>query len=170
MDSALLSELKKHTILRMQENTPRIARCLEELSEAEVWQRPNGSSNSMGNLILHLCGNITQYIIASIGGEKDLRERDLEFSATGGFTKKELIEKLQNTVEKAVEIISKASEAELLRERAVQAYRFSGAGNIIHAVEHYSYHTGQIAFWTKLVKDKDLGFFAGVDLNKKQGD
>lgn len=64
-------------------------------------------------------------------------------------------------------MIQNISDEELLRVRAVQAYEFSGAGNIIHVVEHYSYHTGQIAFWTKLLKNKDLGFFAGVDLNQK---
>jgi len=153
--------------MRMNENTPRIAKCLDQLSEEEVWQRPNAASNSMGNLILHLCGNITQYIISSLGGKEDLRVRDEEFSANGGYSKKDLIQKLQSTVEAANEVIQNTSEDELLRVRPVQAYEFSGLGNIIHAVEHYSYHTGQIAFWTKLVKNKDLGFYAGVDLNKK---
>lgn len=163
----LSTELKNHAILRMQENTPRISKCLDQLTEEEVWQRPNDASNSMGNLILHLCGNITQYIISSLGGKKDLRVRDEEFDARGGYTKKQLIEKLEKTVNEAIEVIQNAPEEDLLRVRAVQAYQFSGAGNIIHAVEHYSYHTGQIAFWTKLLKNKDLGFYTGVDLNKK---
>ncbi len=167
MASPFSPELKHHAILRMEENTPRIEKCLNELTEAEVWQRPNASSNSMGNLILHLCGNITQYIISSLGGKPDLRLRDEEFAAQGGYTKQELVDKLKATVDAAIEVIKNASDEELLRVRPVQAYKFSGIGNVIHAVEHYSYHTGQIAFWTKLLKDKDLGFYAGVDLNKK---
>lgn len=167
MASSFSSELKHHAILRMEENTPRIEKCLNELTEAEVWQRPNASSNSMGNLILHLCGNITQYIISSLGGKADLRQRDEEFAAQGGYSRKELMQKLKATVDEAVKVIEAASEEELLKVRPVQAYEFSGIGNIIHAVEHYSYHTGQIAFWTKLLKDKDLGFYAGVDLNQK---
>lgn len=167
MNSSLANELIAHAILRMEENTPRIEKCLHELTEEEVWQRPNPSSNSVGNLILHLCGNITQYVISSLGGKPDLRERDAEFSATGGLSKQALIDKLKATVDGAVQVIQNISDEELLRVRAVQAYEFSGAGNIIHVVEHYSYHTGQIAFWTKLLKNKDLGFFAGVDLNQK---
>ncbi len=167
MSSPLALEIKQHAIMRMQENTPRISKCLDQLSEDEVWQRPNGASNSMGNLILHLCGNITQYTISSIGGKEDQRVRDEEFDAKGGYTKNQLIEKLEATVQEAIDVIQNCSDEELLRVRHVQAYEFSGAGNIIHAVEHYSYHTGQIAFWTKLLRNQDLGFYAGVDLNKK---
>lgn len=167
MLSPVASELINHAVLRMSENTPRIVRCLHELTEEEVWQRPNASSNSIGNLILHLCGNITQYIISSLGGKEDLRVRDEEFAAVGGYTKAQLISKLEHTVSETIRIIKNATEEELLRQRPVQAYHFSGIGNIIHVVEHYSYHTGQIAFWTKLLKNKDLGFYAGVDLNKK---
>lgn len=167
MLSPIAAELINHAVLRMSENTPRIVRCLDELSEEEVWQRPNASSNSIGNLVLHLCGNITQYIVSSLGGKDDLRVRDEEFAATGGYTKAQLIKKLEGTLSEAIHIIKNVTEEELLRQRHVQAYCFSGIGNIIHVAEHYSYHTGQIAFWTKLLKNKDLGFYAGVDLNKK---
>ncbi len=167
MSSPVAAELIHHAVLRMSENTPRIAKCMQELTEEEVWQRPNASSNSIGNLILHLCGNITQYIISSLGGKDDLRVRDEEFAAVGGYTRAQLISKLEGTVSEAIQIIKNATEEEALRQRPVQAYNFSGIGNIIHVVEHYSYHTGQIAFWTKLLKNKDLGFYAGVDLNKK---
>jgi len=167
MLSPVAAELIHHAVLRMSENTPRIAKCMQELTEEEVWQRPNASSNSIGNLILHLCGNITQYIISSLGGKDDLRVRDEEFAAVGGYTRAQLISKLEGTVSEAIQIMKNATEEELLKQRPVQAYNFSGIGNIIHVVEHYSYHTGQIAFWTKLLKNKDLGFYAGVDLNKK---
>lgn len=151
----------------MEENTPRIEKCLAELSEEEVWQRPNPASNSVGNLILHLCGNITQYAIASLGNRPDARDRDAEFAAEGGFSKSELLEKLTSTVNQAVETIRSASREELLRERTVQGFDMSGIGIIVHVCEHYSYHTGQIAFWTKILKNKDLGFYAGVDLTVK---
>ena len=165
--SLLAVEVKQHAIMRLQENTQKIAKCLDQLSEVEIWQRPNASSNSMGNLILHLCGNITQYIISSLGGKEDRRVRDEEFDAKGGYSKKELQLKLESTIAQAIEVIQTISEEELLRVRPVQAYEFSGVGNVIHAVEHYSYHTGQIAFWTKQVRNKDLGFYAAVDLNRK---
>lgn len=162
-----IQEIKAQIILRMEENTPRIEKCLTELSEEEVWQRPNAASNSVGNLILHLCGNITQYVIASLGKRPDARDRDAEFAAEGGFSKAELLEKLTWTVKEAVETIRRASREELLRERAVQGFQMSGIGIIVHVCEHYSYHTGQIAFWTKILKNKDLGFYAGMDLTVK---
>lgn len=167
MTDELLKEVKEHSIYRIERSTPRIVTCMGQLSEEEVWLRPNEASNSVGNLVLHICGNMTQYIISSIGGQPDDRERDKEFSATGGFTKRELIDKLTNTTLEAVRVISEASLEELLRIRSVQGYSYSGIGNIIHVTEHYSYHTGQIALWTKLLKNKDLGFYANINLNTK---
>lgn len=140
---------------------------MNELEEAEIWKRPNNASNSVGNLILHLCGNITQYIISSLGGEEDKRERDKEFSANGGYPKSELIDKLKLTVENAITIIQNMDADGLLRKRYVQGFQISGMGNIIHVTEHYSYHTGQIIFWIKLLRSKDLNFYEGIDLNKK---
>ena len=78
-----------------------------------------------------------------------------------------LIKKLHITIEKAKSIIQKMDGDNLLRKRIVQGFQYSGMGIIIHVTEHYSYHTGQIAFWTKQLKNKDLGFYAGVNLNKK---
>lgn len=167
MITGVTREFIFQSIHRIELNTPRITRCLNELSEEEVWYRPNGSSNSIGNLILHLCGNITQYIISSIGDEPDNRERDKEFAATGGFSKAELLSKLEYTISTAVEVIRNCNEESLLRVRSVQGFTYTGIGNIIHVTEHYSYHTGQIALLTKIMKNKDLGFYAGLNLNAK---
>ena len=167
MKPSISSEFLEQCVFRLNENTPRIKICLDLLTEEEIWQRPNQPSNSIGNLILHLCGNITQYIISSLGNQPDQRNRDGEFSAGSGHSKSELFLKLSQTVQNAVEIIRGMSEEELLKKRAVQGFTFSGIGNIIHVVEHYSYHTGQIVYWTKLLKDKDLGFYKGIDLNVK---
>jgi uncharacterized damage-inducible protein DinB len=161
------SEIISQSILRLQENTPRIERCLQLLTDEQIWNRPNTETNSIGNLILHLCGNITQYIISSIGEEVDTRERDLEFSATQDISTTDLMQKLEAGIVKSVKVIEGLSEAELLKERSVQGYTFTGIGSIIHVVEHYSYHTGQIAFLTKLQVKKDLGFYANLDLNIK---
>lgn len=169
MQDLVIQEFKSQIIQRMEENTPRIGRCLAELSETEIWKRPNASSNSVGNLILHLCGNIRQYAIASLGGQADHRQRDAEFAAKDGFGKEELLAKLQNTLAEALETIRKASEQEMMRIRTVQGFEMSGIGIAVHVCEHYSYHTGQIAFWVKLLKDKDLGFYSNIDLNITSG-
>ena len=146
-------------------NLPRIKKCLNQLSEDEVWKKPNANTNSIGNLILHLCGNITQYIHSSLGKENDIRERDFEFARSGGFTKKELLEKIESVTHKAIQIISATSEEELMHKRMVQGFEYTGVGIIIHVTEHYSYHVGQIAFWTKFLKDKDLGFYEDFDFD-----
>jgi uncharacterized damage-inducible protein DinB len=167
MKRSFTAEFIDQSIHRLQENTPKIQKCLHELTEQEVWQRPNSSSNSMGNIVIHLCGNITQYILSSLGHTRDIRERDKEFSAEGGYTKAELFEKLNTTVTDAASVIRNLKDEEMLNVRSVQGHDLSAIGIIVHVVEHYSYHTGQIIFWTKLIKDKDLGFYSNADLNKR---
>jgi uncharacterized damage-inducible protein DinB len=163
----IIREFIEQAISHLQENTPKIEKCLDELDESEIWKRPNGSSNSIGNIIVHLCGNITQYILSSLGNVEDKRDRDKEFSLQGGLNKEELLEKLKSTLDRATLVIQNIDRNDLLRKRSVQGFDLSAIGIIIHVVEHYSYHTGQIIFWTKLLKDKDLGFYTGIDLNKK---
>jgi len=167
MPEKFIKEFISESLRRIDENTQKLSVCLNEFEEPDVWKRPNPHSNSVGNIILHLCGNIRQYAISSLGNMKDIRERDKEFSAEGGYMKSELLKKLTETIEQAKSIIQSAGEEELLRKRKVQGYLHSGVGIIVHITEHYSYHTGQIIFWTKLLKDKDLGFYAGVNLNAK---
>lgn len=158
-------EFIQQSIYFIELNPPRIKKCLDQLNETEIWIKPNSETNSIGNLILHLCGNITQYIHHSLGNEIDQRERGLEFSTTGGFTKKELLDKLESVVQKATQIITECPEEELMRMRTVQGFSYTGIGIIIHVTEHFSYHTGQIAFWTKYLKEEDLGFYEDHDLN-----
>jgi len=166
-EEKMVEELVKSALYRMDESTRMIEKSLNQISEEELWLKPNESLNSIANLILHLCGNITQYIISSLGETDDIRNRDLEFSASAGLDRSELLGKLERTVNTAKRVIFDASTDELLKTRSVQGFSFSGVGVIIHAVEHYSYHTGQIAFWTKQLKNKDLGFYDGRDLSIK---
>ncbi len=162
-----LVEFKESSIFRMEESMRMIRLSLEQLDEQDIWKRPNTSSNSVGNLMLHLCGNISQYAISSLGNNPDVRVRDKEFNADGGYDKANLIYRLDQVVNKAKEIISATAEEEYLRSREVQGFTMSGIGVVIHVVEHLSYHTGQIAFWTKLLKERDLGFYRDIDLNIK---
>ncbi len=170
MNIEVLEELKNQIIYRLDESTRMNTKSLSLISEDDVWKRINNSSNSIGNLILHLCGNITQYAISSLGNTDDLRNRDLEFSIDKGYSKSELLEKLNTTLEEAKDIINKTTLEEYLRKREVQGFTFSGVGIVIHVTEHYSYHTGQSAFWVKQLKNKDLGFYDGVDLTTKNKD
>ncbi len=135
------------------------------LPEDAVWQRPNSQLSSVGNLVLHLCGNITQYIISSLGGAADVRMRDKEFETMGGHTRQALMTMMEATATEACRVIHNCPASELMRVREVQGFALTGMGICIHVVEHYSYHTGQIALHTKLMLEKDLGFYAGMNLN-----
>ncbi len=167
MEERIREEFIQNAIYRLDESTRMNTISLEQLLEEDIWKRPNENLNSVGNLILHLCGNMSQYIISSLGETEDTRKRDIEFDTISGFNKKELLLMLTETVEKSKRSINDASLAQLVRKRKVQGFYFSGIGVVLHAVEHYSYHTGQIAFWTKQLKNKDLGFYKGIDLEIK---
>lgn len=163
MKQSLAQNFIQQATMHFNENLPRVEKCFAQLTEEQIWQRPNENSNSIGNLVLHLCGNIRQWVISSIGAQDDIRQRDIEFSTESGFTKAELYEKLHSTIEEAVQTIQNLQESELLEIKSVQGYTYSALGNIFHVVEHLSYHVGQIAYWTKVMADKDLGFYADND-------
>lgn len=144
----------------------RIERVLSGLTESEVWFAPNDAANSIGHLILHLCGNVTQWMGTGIGGSEDLRERDLEFATKEQHHKEVLLQKLhalRPITDLALEGI--IDDSHLLEARSVQGYEETVLSILVHVVEHFSYHTGQIALIAKYLKGQDLGFYAGQDLN-----
>ena len=161
-----IMSIKENARYRMLESVRMIDKSLVLISDEEMWHKPNSKLNSLANLLLHLSGNIRQYIISSLGENADLRERDKEFTVTSGKGKQELLQDFKDTVQEALDIISNCTEEQLLRKREVQGFRMDGMGVVLHVVEHLSYHTGQIAFWVKYNKEKDLGFYEGHDLNR----
>lgn len=162
-------ELIAQAIYRNRLNLERIIKCVDMLTEDELWQHPNASSNSIGNLILHLSGNITQYIISALGNSPDRRERSLEFSSDRTINATELKELITSTCNNAASVIEGLDTPDLSRMYEVQGHIMNGIAIIIHVTEHLSYHTGQIVFLTKLLKDVDMGFYKGMDLNKRNG-
>lgn len=140
------------------EHLPHIVKCLRQLSEEQTWWRPNSESNSAGNLVLHLCGNVRQWIISGLGGAEDHRERDHEFSERGPIPRNVLIARLQKTVREACAVIGRISETSLSQKYEIQGFHVTKLAAIFHVVEHFAYHAGQIIFITKLKQDKDLKF------------
>ncbi len=169
-EDKVINEFVENALHRLDQSTRMILVAFMLLEEQDVWKRSNEASNSMGNLILHLCGNITQYVISSLGETEDMRERDIEFDTQSGLSKAELLKKLNDTVNKAKDVIENTTSKEWLKKRAVQGFNFSGIGVVLHVVEHYSYHTGQIVFWVKQLKNTDFRFYNGTDLNVKNKD
>lgn len=146
------------------EYAPRIKNCLGRLTEEQIWWRPNPRSNSIGNLVLHLCGNVRQWIVSGVGEETDVRKRSQEFDEQGPVARVELLQLLDNLEPDVRRILAKVDPEALMTVKPVQVYEHTVLTMLIHVTEHFSYHTGQIAWITKLLTDEDLGFYAGVDL------
>lgn len=166
-EALLFREIKKNTIFRMEESLRMVQLSLNEVDEKDIWRRPNDASNSIGNILVHLCGNITQYILAGLDGREDLRRRDEEFSIKEGLNKNELLNNLSDLIQQVKGVVNGLSQEQLTKMYRVQGFDLSGFGILLHVVEHFSYHTGQIAFWVKCLKEKDLKFYSGIDLNAK---
>ncbi len=128
------------------------------LSEKEIWWRPNAASNSVGNLVLHLEGNVCQWIISGLGGAPDRRERDREFAERGPIPRRDLVAQLRKTVTEACRVLEKLSPETLSRSYRIQGFRVTGLGAVCDVVEHFAYHAGQIIYVTKLKHGRDLGF------------
>jgi uncharacterized damage-inducible protein DinB len=137
---------------------PRIVDCLGQLSDAEIWWRPNEASNSVGNLLLHLCGNMRQWIISGLGGAADVRERDKEFGERGPIARGELRQELQQTVRQACGVLARLKPSDLTRRYRIQQFDVTGYEAAAQVTEHVAYHLGQIIYVTKLKRAKDLGF------------
>lgn len=147
-----------------EESVPRIKNCLNRLSEEKIWWRPNDRSNSIGNLVLHLCGNVRQWVVSGIGGASDIRRRSEEFGQQGPLSRESLMDLLNELEPDVRRILAEVSPEDLLTVKPVQAYQHTVLSMLVHVTEHFSYHTGQIAWITKMLTDEDLGFYAGQDL------
>ena len=165
MDSVDL--IKTECVRRLKENQDKINKVLTNLPDAEVWWRPNPASNSIGNLLLHLCGNLTQYVLSSLGGMEDHRERSREFEASGPFPVAELLKKFNGVMQDVYSTILACEEDELRKIRPVQCYQETGISILIHVTEHLSYHTGQIVYLIKWKEGKALNFYSDADLEQK---
>jgi len=163
---ALIAETKRRLF---KDSMPRIRKCLAHLSPEEIWRRPNAEVVSVGNLVLHLCGNVRQNIVAGLGGAPDDRVRDREFAETGPLPAAELLARLDQTMADVDRALDRLDPASLLAIRRVQGFEESAVSILVHVIEHFSYHVGQITYYVKTTKAIDLGYYAGVDLNAKNG-
>jgi uncharacterized damage-inducible protein DinB len=150
----------------MQLLASRIADCLGRLSDEQIWQRGSEVENSVANLVLHLCGNVHQWIISGVGGQPDIRKRDEEFSRKDGVTTSELRELLESTISQAVSVIQNVPHHRLIEKIAVQGRNPSVLEAIYVAVEHFGEHTGQIMYITKQMTREDLGYHRHLSAQK----
>lgn len=137
----------------------RIEVCLGKLTNEQVWSRENAKTNSVGNLCLHLAGNVRQWILHGIAGQPDTRQRDAEFEATGGHSPAELGLHLKTTIDEAATVIRGLPDQRLTQRVRPQGYDVTVLEAVYHVVEHFAQHTGQIVYITKALLAEDLGFY-----------
>jgi uncharacterized damage-inducible protein DinB len=149
----------EYSIRKLDQLASHIGDCLGKLREDQIWARGGDNQNAVGNLVLHLSGNVRQWIVSEIGGKPFTRDRDSEFAARGGPAGAELAGRLQAAVREAAEVLSRVSGARLKEPIRIQDYEATVLEAIYHVVEHFSQHAGQIMYATKLFTGEDLGYY-----------
>jgi hypothetical protein len=146
----------------------RIQHCLNQLADEQVWGRPAPEMNSVGNLLLHLAGNVRQWIVSGLGGTADDRNRPAEFSERRAIPKAELWEKLQATVAEARSVLARVTASEWLRVRRIQGFDATGISAAVDSVAHFRGHTQEIVHMTRMLLG-DRYRFAWVPATAEQG-
>lgn len=155
-------EIKRRLI---DESFPRIKQCLEVLTDEEIWHRPNDHTVSIGNLVLHLNGNVRQWVLSTIGLQQDTRKRQMEFDETGPVDRQIILADLDGTLDEVNMILGNLDREALTKTYNVQGFKENGIGILVHVTEHFSYHVGQITYATKSLKNMDMGYYKGQDLD-----
>ena len=140
-------------------NLEKIQKAVGLLTAKQVWTRGSEAENSIGNLLLHLTGNVRQWIISGVAQAPDTRNRDAEFAQRDEIDPEALLAKLRETVTAADIVLSRVSAEQLLEKRHIQVFDVTVMHAIYHCVEHFSGHTGQIIWAVKKIKKADLNLY-----------
>ena len=144
---------------KLAENLSRVETCVPKLPPELLWARDSENENAVGNLLLHLEGNVRQWIVSGLGGASERRDRPGEFAARSGPAAPVLMANLRRAVTDAIRIIRALPQARLREPVTIQGYDTTVLAAIFHVVEHFSGHTYQIILLTKHVTREDLGFY-----------
>ena len=155
-DNQIATLFLDFSCVKLEQMSQHLAACLAKLTDAQIWQRGGPHENAIGNLILHLCGNMRQWILHGVGGLPDVRIRDLEFSTTAGLTGAELMELFRSTTAEATAVIAATTQAHLLDRITPQGREVSVLDAIYQVVGHVQQHVGQIILLTKQMTAQDL--------------
>ena len=155
--ATLFLQFSRHKLL--EQYWPRLRACVEPLTPEHLNWRPNEASNSIANLILHLNGNVRQWLVASFNGEPDQRNRPAEFAERGTLFAAPLLAQLGATMDEAAAVLARLTPADLTARYEIQGYHVSGLDAVYQAVEHFGLHYGQILYIAKSLTAADLGFY-----------
>ena len=158
MDTATTFVAKSRAYLS-DEYRIKLRRAVEALPAGLLWARPNAASNSVGNLLLHLEGNVRQWIVSGVGGERDVRDRAAEFSATGAYTATELLARLERALEEADAVLARLPAEALMQPRQIQGRDVTVLDAIYQVVQHFALHLGQIILVAKAASPGAVRFY-----------
>jgi uncharacterized damage-inducible protein DinB len=150
MNALAISLLADARAFLIDDYLSKIERCLDALDEESVWWRANSQSNSIGNLLLHLDGSTRMWILGVAAGHRIVRDRDAEFRERGPLAKSQLLARLRATIAEVDEALGRMDETTLMQRRESSRGEVTALWAVLHAVEHFSMHTGQIILITKL--------------------
>lgn len=151
MDHPLLAVVSRAFCEELDSALSRIKHCVDQLTDEQVWWRPGADRNAIGNLILHLAGNVKQLIVSTVGGQPDDRDRPAEFAARGPIAKESLMERLTHVVEQAKAVLSAATSEQLCRSHRVMNSDLTGLQAILRSVAHFRGHTQEIIHQTRTI-------------------
>jgi len=163
------SDFLNFSAAKLEECLTRIEACVGKLTPEQIWQRATENENAIGNLMLHLSGNVRQWILSGVGGQPEVRDRDAEFAARGLISPAELKDRLRKTIEETTAVIRALPPERLSDPHSKQGYESTVLTAIYHVVEHFVGHTFQIIFITKLLTSEDLGFYAHFNPKRRAG-
>jgi uncharacterized damage-inducible protein DinB len=158
--AAIAQEFLRVSRRQLQERTERIETCIGKLSDDQLWSRRHENENAVGNLVIHLAGNVRQWIICGVGGAEDRRDRAAEFARRDPLPAPEILARLRNTIEEADAVLARLDAPALLTRSKIQVYDVTVLHAVFHVVEHFAEHTGQIIWATKRMTGEDLGFYS----------
>jgi len=150
LDSTILHFVRKRLFTDLAEQ---IRTCIDVLNEDEIWWRPNEKANSIGNLVLHLCGSTRSYLLWAIGGIQYERNRAAEFEARHSVSKRELMDTFKTAISDCSEIVAKLDSNRLMEQTDRTGKTTTFVQILLHVLSHVSVHTGQIVYTTKMLKE-----------------
>lgn len=157
--SQLAAALAREAAHELDEAVLKITHCVNQLTDEQIWWRSRDDMNSIGNLLLHLCGNLRQWIVAGVGGVPDTRNRPQEFAERGPIPKAELLPRLNDTVREAQAAMTRAAADQLLAPRRIQGFDVTPLGAIFHSIPHFRGHTQEIIHLTRVLLGEQYQFF-----------
>jgi uncharacterized damage-inducible protein DinB len=151
--------LEKARYLLLTEYRTKIRLAVEALPEDAIWWRANDQSNSVGNLLLHLAGNVRQWMVSGVGGAPDIRHRAEEFAAEGGPSAADLLANVNQVLDDVDRVLAKLTADSLVERRTIQGRDITVLDAIFICVEHFSMHLGQIILLAKLRAPGAIQFY-----------